>query len=365
MSRLQSPPPATPTDAPSPAILAEAGTAAGAAAAVKRKRRIPCERNRRIYEQVVLRERPQSEVAKEFRISQQRVSQIVDRFHDWLKEHLPPGADEQSSQDQLTLAASHAYLRQEYLFGEAMRQLEQSGQPRVVRKTRYSKTGEDLGTHATYYPPSPKSGFMNAALKATQQQWKLAQMAQGLLGRAMEIQFWLPHEHEDQTLCGAEPAAAPAAAAGAAKPAATAAAAAACDPQPNAAEPAQGAHPACAKSCDPPPESHKGEDPKVLWPVGENLRRGPAAMDRNPPSTPAPATSCDLGTHSAGQTQQAAQDRAKSCEATDAQNEGIVPETLVTDDQWVAWLTRAGDRKAKKKQQQKQLARWRARRRAG
>jgi hypothetical protein len=299
--------------------------AAALAAAAKPKRRIPCLRNRRIYEQVVLRKRPQSDVAKEFKISQQRVSQIVDQFHAWLNENLPPGTEEDSAQDQLTLAASHAYLRQEHLFGEAMRRLDQSGKERVVLKTRYSKSGEELGTHTARYPGSPNSGFMNAALKATMQQWKLAQMAMGLLGRAMEIQFWLPHEYDDEGLCRAEPA--------------------------------EEAQQVCAKSCDLPPASHKGQAPKVLWAADEPVAAeapaaGPAAV-----STPTSATACDRGPQSIRSSQGSASGCAKSCEAP----EDVTP-ALISDDEWAQMVSAATDRRAIKKARHRQLARWKARR---
>jgi hypothetical protein len=334
--------------------------AAELAAAARPKRRIPSYRNRRIYEQVVLRERPQSEVAKEFRITQQRVSQIVDHFHAWLKGNLPPEAEEYNAQEQLTLAASNAYLRQEHLFGEAMRRLEQSGKERVVLKTRYSKTGEELGTHTTRYLGSPNSGFINAALKATTQQWKLAQMAHGLLGRAMEIQFWLPHEYEDQTLCGAEPVAAPTAAAGAAKPAATAAAATGCDPQAPADASPPAAPQGCAKSCERPPEDHKGQAPKVLWPAGEPASAEATATRPAAASNVAPATACDRGTRPAPPSQGPTNPCAKSCETPD-----VMTEALVTDSVWAEMLSTAADRRARKKERKKQLARWQAKRKAG
>jgi hypothetical protein len=344
MSLLEASPAVPETNPPSPQSLPDIAALASAA---KCKRRIPSERNRRVYEQVVLRERPQNEVAKEFKITQQRVSQIVDHFHAWLTENLPPEAEEYNAQEQLTLAASHAYLRQEYLFAEAMRRLDQSGKVKVVEKTRYSKSGEVLGTHATRRPGSPNSGFMNAALKATLQQWKLGQMAHGLLGRAMEIQFWLPHEYEDQSLCRAEPAD------GSPPPVLQRLQL----PRPQRfairRRPQIRRHKgAKRKSCELPPESHKPQTPKVLWAADRPPSPEATAARQEAVSTPAPATTCDRGTQAVQQTQGSLNPCAKSCETPD-----VMTEALITDDEWAAWLSSAADRNARKKERQKQLAR--------
>jgi hypothetical protein len=56
-----------------------------AALARRRKCRVPSERNRRVFVEVVVGGREQPEVAREFGITQQRVSQIIEQFYGWRK----------------------------------------------------------------------------------------------------------------------------------------------------------------------------------------------------------------------------------------------------------------------------------------
>jgi hypothetical protein len=153
------------------------------------KRRIPSERNRRVYVEVVLAERPQPEVAKEFGITQQRVSQIVEQFQLWLAENLPPGAEGMSAEQQLRLAANTAYLQQEHLLASAMRKFDQSCEDKHSLRIRYSAKGDELWREKLRENQTGKSGYLGVALNVTVRKWKLVQMAAGLLGPAMEV-FW-------------------------------------------------------------------------------------------------------------------------------------------------------------------------------
>ncbi|HUE74723.1 MAG TPA: hypothetical protein VMP01_27895, partial [Pirellulaceae bacterium] len=154
-----------------------------------RKRRIPSERNRRVYVEVVLAERPQPEVAKEFGVTQQRVSQIIEQFQAWLAENLPQGAEAMSAEEQLRLAANTAYLRQEHLLASAMRKFDQSCEDKHSLRIRYSAKGDELWREKLRENQTGKSGYLGVALNATVRKWKLVQMAAGLLGPAMEV-FW-------------------------------------------------------------------------------------------------------------------------------------------------------------------------------
>lgn len=167
--------------------------------ATKRKRRIPSERNRRIWEQVVLAEREQQDVAREFRITQQRVSQIIDHFQAWLAEQLPAGSEQFSKEEQLRLGLSTAYLRQQHLYLQAMRDSDASWQDKHAEKVRYGADDKVLWRETVRANQCGKVGYLSAAMRAAQNVLKIVQMASGHLSRAMEISFWLPGDVSDRS----------------------------------------------------------------------------------------------------------------------------------------------------------------------
>ena len=167
--------------------------------ATKRTRRIPSERNRRIWEQVVLNQREQQEVAREFCITQQRVSQIIDHFQAWLAEQLPAGSERFSGEEQLRLGLSTAYLRQQHLYGQAMRDSDASWQDKHAEKVRYGADDKVLWRETVRANQCGKVGYLSAAMRAAQNVLKIVQMSGGHLSRAMEISFWLPGDVSDRS----------------------------------------------------------------------------------------------------------------------------------------------------------------------
>lgn len=192
MLLLEAPPPAAAEiDPPSPSSAPDAPQPKSP---VRRKRRIPSQRNRRVFELVVLCQRPQEEVAREFKVSQQRVSQIVEHFQAWLAENLPAGAERLTADEQLRLGASTAYLRQEYLYARAIRDARASWRDKFTERTRYSASGQVLWTETLQHNQSGNSGYLNVAIRASLNSLKIVQMAGGYLSRAMEIEPWLEEE---------------------------------------------------------------------------------------------------------------------------------------------------------------------------
>lgn len=165
----------------------------------KRTRRIPSERNRRIWEQVVLQQREQQDVAREFHITQQRVSQIIDHFHAWLAEQLPAGSEQFSQEEQLRLGLSTAYLRQQHLYLQAMRDGDASWQDKHAEKVRYGADDKVLWRETLRANQCGKVGYLSAAMRAAQNVLKIVQMGSGQLSRAMEISFWLPGDVSDRS----------------------------------------------------------------------------------------------------------------------------------------------------------------------
>ena len=167
--------------------------------ATKRTRRIPSERNRRIWEQVVLNQREQPDVAREFCITQQRVSQIIDHFQAWLAEQLPAGSEQFCQEEQLRLGLSTAYLRQQHLYLQAMRDSDASWQDKHAEKVRYGADDQVLWRETVRANQCGKVGYLSAAMRAAQNVLKIVQMSGGHLSRAMEISFWLPGEGSDRS----------------------------------------------------------------------------------------------------------------------------------------------------------------------
>jgi hypothetical protein len=290
-----------------------------------RKRRVPSERNRRVYVEVVLAERPQPEVAKEFGITQQRVSQIIEQFQGWLAENLPPGAEGMAAEQQLRLAANTAYLRQEHLYANAMRKFDQSSQDKHSLRIRYSAKGEELWRETLRENQFGKSGYLGVCLNATTRQVKLVQMAAGLLGPAMDVDWHLGDSaarepdrfRSDPTQRKVRL------------------------PGPANANPAGVATADTVKPlCDSDPVQ-ANESP--LAPPG-------------PAPTSAPASLCTYGDDRKSPPQEAENFLAKSCAAS--LEERVVLPTNHRSDEPV--LLSAADRRAARKVRRKQLARWQA-----
>lgn len=142
---------------------------------------IPSHRNRQVYERVVIDQRSQEEVAREFGITQQRVSQIAREFTQWLQENLPAEARELPAAEQLSLAVNVTYLRYEQAQTLAVRSFEASRRDKLQKKERLDKNGELLWTERQRGTQSGKLGYLNAYVRAAEKCLKLVQMAGGLI----------------------------------------------------------------------------------------------------------------------------------------------------------------------------------------
>ena len=318
-----------------------------------RRRPIPSERNRRVYAEVVLAERPQPEVAKEFGISQQRVSQIIDQLQAWLAQTLPEGSEELTPEQQLSLAANTAYLRCQHVYTDALRKLDLSCEDKHSLRIRYAANGEELWRETLRENQSGKSGYLGAALNGVSRQYKLVQMAAGLLGPAMEI-FW---DHQDAAArqpdrfhCEkSERIVNAAAASGPTAPRSVAPA----QPQEEPADEARGLcnlpvretvdsplAPAAAAASSTKDEDCNHSSERKFWPQGwKNLR----------------AKSCAAGAGRADQAGSASADPPQA--APDDPGEGG---PALAEASWTHPTFSADDRRRRNRQRQKQLARWRA-----
>lgn len=303
-----------------------------------RKRRVPSERNRHVYAEVVLRQRPQPEVAKEFGITQQRVSQIVEQFQAWLAENLPQGAEAMTGEEQLRLAANTAYLQQQHAYGEAMRKHRRSCEDKHGLRIRYSAQGKELWRETVCENQNGKSGFLSAAIRACTQKWKIVHMAHGLLSRGMDVEWLLAQDEPDDRYQG-----------DGRKPMANQTGTAGNDQAGSASQ-------AGSAIADPPPSAATDEASKVLCnsdPVGANeLPLAPPA----PAITPVASPVCTHADDRKLPLRQVENLFAKSCAAS--LEEGLVlPRKRQSDEP--APLS-AADRRASIKARQKQLARWQA-----
>ncbi|HUE72716.1 MAG TPA: hypothetical protein VMP01_17655, partial [Pirellulaceae bacterium] len=127
-------------------------------------RGIPTARDREIFRQVVLCRRTKTDVARQFQLSQPRISQICGDVQRWMKKHTPRQTEELTQPQWLNLAENMCRERLETQYALAMEALEASRQPRQwagwdQEGNRVEKLPES--------PPRPQSALMNIAMKAT------------------------------------------------------------------------------------------------------------------------------------------------------------------------------------------------------
>lgn len=127
-------------------------------------RGIPSARDREIFQQVVLCRRTKTDVARQFQLSQPRISQICGEVQQWMKEHTPRQTEELTQPQWLNLAENMCRERLETQYALAMEALEASRQPRQWagwdgEGNRVEKLPDS--------PPRPQSALMNIAMKAT------------------------------------------------------------------------------------------------------------------------------------------------------------------------------------------------------
>ena len=127
-------------------------------------RGIPPARDREIFRQVKVCQRTKTDVARQFDLSQPRVTQICDEVTEWMKEHTQSHTDDMSEPQRLNLAENLCRQRLETQYALAMEAFEASRQPR-------ERDGwEDQGIPIEDPPrfsQRPQASFLNTAIKAT------------------------------------------------------------------------------------------------------------------------------------------------------------------------------------------------------
>ncbi len=127
-------------------------------------RGIPSARDREIFRQVVICRRTKTDVARQFQLSQPRITQICGEVQRWMKEHTRTHTEELTQPQQLNLAENLCRERLEAQYALAMEAFEASRQPRQwagwdAEGNRVEKLPES--------PPRPQCALLNTAIKAT------------------------------------------------------------------------------------------------------------------------------------------------------------------------------------------------------
>jgi hypothetical protein len=104
-------------------------------------------RDREIYEAVAVQGRLQREVAAEFKISQPRVSKIVQRAFKWLCQTAPGGLPEMPRPQRLYGVSRTYKMKLEYYEQRAMRVFDRSERDELITTTYDLKEGEDGKWH--------------------------------------------------------------------------------------------------------------------------------------------------------------------------------------------------------------------------
>jgi len=125
------------------------------------KRRPPSGRDFEVFEAVILGGKSTREAAEQFRVSQTRVCQLVERVRDWQAEVLPAESD--SDERRLRLAKILAAGRLDHLYGEMMQAWRRS--QGEMKKTRSSRFGDDVTT--TFFSPGDPKYALAAMRLAT------------------------------------------------------------------------------------------------------------------------------------------------------------------------------------------------------
>jgi hypothetical protein len=127
-------------------------------------RGIPSARDREIFRQVVVCRRTKTDVAREHRLSQPRVTQICDDVKKWMKEHTEAQAEEMNEPQRLNLAENLCRQRLETQYALAMEAFEASREPR--QWSGWDEEGNPIEP-PRQWSQRPQSGFLNTAIKAT------------------------------------------------------------------------------------------------------------------------------------------------------------------------------------------------------
>jgi hypothetical protein len=138
----------------------------------------PSGRDFEVFEHVVVGGGTTRSAAQEFKISQTRVCQVLERVRAWLDEVTPTAADEQVSQKQLQLAEGLAADRLDHLYGQAIEGWRKS--EGEVERIRLTSFGERLTTR-TISHGDPR--YLAAAARLAILRSKIASM--GVLDEAM------------------------------------------------------------------------------------------------------------------------------------------------------------------------------------
>jgi hypothetical protein len=127
-------------------------------------RGIPSPRDREIFRQVVICRRTKTDVARQYQLSQPRISQTCGEVQRWMKEHTPRQTEETTQPQWLNLAENLCRERLEAQYAMAMEALEASRQPRQWKG--WDVEGNPVEKRPEEYKP-PQSALLNIARKAT------------------------------------------------------------------------------------------------------------------------------------------------------------------------------------------------------
>jgi predicted transcriptional regulator len=151
-------------------------------------RKVPRQRDLKIYEYVVFQQMSQYDVAELFGISQPRVCQIVEEVRTW-KSTVPGQIPGMTDEQQVNLATHETRRWLEVIRDKAMKHLDASEKDLHFQKIVTEKQ-EEVQRVDNIKPQSPKSGFLNIALKAVIKSGELGgagqQWAKGSAKRAQE-----------------------------------------------------------------------------------------------------------------------------------------------------------------------------------
>jgi hypothetical protein len=134
----------------------------------------PSERDYEIYQRSAFELKPQSELALEYGLSQQRVSQILRNAERWMATH--------SDDDEAQRMRVRVHSRWEVLFGTAMRMFDRSRQDQEIVKERTTRRAPDAAAEKavtttvnekTVKQQNGDVRFLQAAMRVTERQQKL------------------------------------------------------------------------------------------------------------------------------------------------------------------------------------------------
>ena len=133
---------------------------------ISRPCRVPSLRNREIFREAVIGGRSKTEVAKDFGVSQPRVSEICEQVRAWMIEHTAAEAEGLTESQRLNLAEHECRMRRGCQCGEAIRAFHQACEGQRIEKEKRNKHGELVSTETVVKSGTPRSGLLNIALRA-------------------------------------------------------------------------------------------------------------------------------------------------------------------------------------------------------